>query len=202
MLERRLSSALKWPDTIPFRTYALVGAGLIALQALVLLAMGQPPICECGYIKLWHGIVSSPENSQHLTDWYTPSHVIHGFGFYFILWWATRNASMSIGLRFVLAIGLEMSWELLENTPLIINRYRQSGPAQGYAGDSVINSVFDTLSMVLGFALARVLPVWTVVALAVAMEIVTGYIIRDNLLLNIVQLIYPTEFISNWQLGK
>jgi hypothetical protein len=202
MLERHLPSAVRWSETISLRTYVLIGAGLVILQALVLLAMGQPPICACGYIKLWHGIVSSPENSQHLTDWYTPSHVIHGFGFYFILWWLTRNSSMSIGLRLVLAIGLEVSWELLENTPLIIDRYRQSGLAQGYAGDSVINSVFDTLSMVLGFALARVLPVWAIVTLAVAMEAVTGYIIRDNLLLNIIQLIYPTEFISNWQLGK
>jgi hypothetical protein len=202
VLERRPPSALKWPDTISFKTYALVGAGLIVLQALVLLAMGQPPICECGYAKLWHGIVSNPENSQHLTDWYTPSHIIHGFGFYFILWWITRNSSTPIGLKLVLAVAFEVSWELLENTPLIIDRYRQSGLAQGYAGDSVINSVFDTLSMVLGFALARVLPVWTIIALAAAMEAVTGYMIRDNLLLNIVQLIYPTAFISNWQLGK
>jgi hypothetical protein len=200
--ETRAAVTLTWLDEISFRTSVLIGAGLIALQALVLLAMGQPPICECGYIKLWHGVVSSPENSQHLTDWYTFSHVIHGFGFYWLFWLLAQRLPASLGLGFALAAGLEVSWEILENTPLIIDRYRESGLAQGYAGDSVVNSIADTLSMMLGFGMARILPVQVVLMSAIAMEIATAYMIRDNLLLNIVQLIHPTELISNWQLGK
>jgi len=175
----------------------LIGAALIALQGLVLLALGQPAICECGYVKLWHGVVSSPENSQQLTDWYTYSHVIHGIAFYLILWFAAP--AMPVGLRFVLALGLETGWEILENTPFIINRYRQSALALGYFGDSVVNSVSDTLAAAFGFAFARILPVWAIGALVLGTELYSAYMIRDNLLLNIIQLIYPSEVISSWQ---
>jgi hypothetical protein len=175
-----------------------MGAALIALQALVLLALGQPAICECGYVKLWHGIVSSSENSQQLTDWYTYSHVIHGIAFYLILWLAAP--AIPVGLRFVLALGLETGWEILENTPFIINRYRQSALALGYFGDSVVNSVFDTLAAALGFGVARILPVWAIAALVLGAELFSAYMIRDNLLLNIMQLIHPTEAISDWQM--
>lgn len=174
-----------------------VAAGLVALQALALLAMGHPLICTCGYIKLWHGIVSSSENSQHVTDWYTYTHVIHGFGFYLLLWLIAPR--MHFGLRLVLAVGLEGGWEVIENTPFIIERYRQSALAQGYFGDSIINSTFDTLATALGFFLARILPIWSVIAFAIALELFLGYMIRDNLTLNIIQLIYPSDVISNWQ---
>jgi len=184
----------------PLRTWVVIGASIVALQAAILLAMGQPPICACGTIKVWHGIVLSDENSQQLTDWNTFSHIIHGFGFYLLLWLIAPRAP--IGLRLVLAIGLEAGWEILENSPIIIDRYRQQALAQGYIGDSVINSVFDTLAMTLGFVLARILPLWVTVTLAVAMELFVGFMIRDNLMLNIIQLIYPSETISNWQARK
>jgi hypothetical protein len=184
----------------PLRIWVGIGFGIVVLQALILLAMGQPPICTCGTVKLWHGVVLSAENSQQLTDWYTFSHIIHGFGFYLLLWLIAPRAP--IGLRLVLAIGLEAGWEVLENSPMIIDRYRQQALAQGYVGDSVINSVFDTLAMVLGFVLARLLPVWVTVMLTVTMELFVGFMIRDNLTLNIIQLLYPSETISRWQSGR
>ena len=193
------NSAPKWSTGISFNTYLLVAAGFIALQGLVLLAMGQPPICECGYVTLWSGSVSGPENSQQLADWYTFSHIVHGIAFYLILWFVAPAAP--IGLRFALAVGIEVSWEILENTPLIINRYREAALAQGYFGDSVLNSVSDTLASVGGFVLARTLAVWTIGVLVIAAELFSAYMIRDNLVLNIIQLIYPSEAISNWQVG-
>ena len=194
------AAAASIPASWSWRVWALIGACIVALQAAILLAMGQPPICACGTIKVWHGIVLSDENSQQLTDWYTFSHVIHGFGFYLLLWLIAPRTP--VGLRLVLAIGLEAGWEILENSPIIIDRYRQQALAQGYIGDSVINSVSDTLAMTFGFVLARILPVWVTVALTVAMELFVGFMIRDNLMLNIIQLIYPSETISNWQARK
>ena len=181
------------------RTYLGIAAALVALQVLALLAMGQPFICECGIIKLFGGSILSPEMSQQLTDWYTYSHIIHGIGFYFLLWLVAP--AMPVGLRFALAVGLEASWEILENTPFIINRYRQSAIAHGYFGDSVVNSVFDTLAASFGFFVARTLPAWSTVALVIAMELFVGYMIRDNLTLNIIQLIFPNGAISVWQAG-
>jgi hypothetical protein len=177
----------------------VIAAGFIAVQAIALLAMGQPPICTCGVVKLWNGAVSSSENSQQLTDWYTYTHIIHGFGLYLLLWLIAPR--LPFGFRLALAVGLEAGWEVIENTPSVIDRYRQLALAQGYVGDSVINSVGDTLAGAFGFVLAYVLPTWLTVALTIAMELFVGFMIHDNLTLNIIQLIFSNGAISHWQAG-
>ena len=184
------------------KRYLAIAAGVVVLTALILLGMGRVPICECGHVKVWHGVVSSSENSQHLSDWYTFSHIIHGFGFYGLFWLIGRRFGWPLGLRLVLAVALESAWEILENTPMIINRYRATTIALDYYGDSVLNSIADIGWMTLGFLMASRLPVWLIVVLAIVMEVAVGLWIRDNLALNIIQLVYPLESILRWQQGS
>jgi len=186
-------------ERAPFGMALLTAAALLALQAIVLIVMGQPPICTCGTVKLWVGTVSGPENSQQLTDWYSFSHVIHGVGLYLLLWLIAPRTP--VALRFAIAVGLEAGWEIFENTPFIIARYRQQALANGYFGDSAINSVCDTVFAMVGFAFARRAPVWASVVLVIALEAFVGIMIRDNLTLNIIQLIHPSAAISRWQAG-
>ena len=180
--------------------WALLTAVILAAAAIALSAMGRVPICKCGYVKFWHGVVASSENSQHISDWYTFSHVIHGFGFYALLWLIGRR--WPIGLRLALATAIEGGWEILENTDMVINRYREATISLDYYGDSVLNSTLDIIFMMIGFAAASRLPVWTIVLTTIACELFVLWAIRDNLALNIIMLVYPLESIRNWQAGS
>jgi hypothetical protein len=179
------------------RFAALAALLIIVAAAAVELAMGRHLICTCRVVDLWIGARDSPKTSQMLADWYSLSHVVHGIIFYVALWITVRR--WPVERRFVMALILEATWEVIENTPLVIDRYRQTAAALGYNGDSVVNSVSDMLMMCAGFIAARKLPVRTCVLLVVLLELVPLVVIRDNLALNILNLLVPNHAIEAWQ---
>jgi hypothetical protein len=196
-----VADAADTPDApaarMPAKAWLSIIPALLVLQGLILLAEGRVPYCTCGYVKLWHGVVQSSENSQHIFDWYSFTHVLHGFWLYLLLWLVLPRAP--VAARLALAVLLEGGWEVLENTNFVIERYRASTISLDYYGDSVVNSIADTVSMMFGFVLAWFLPLWSVIGLGVAVEAGLLYMIRDDLLLNVVMLIYPLDGIKAWQ---
>ena len=172
---------------------------MLAATATLLLLMGRPPICTCGTIGLWVNEANSSRTSQMLADWYSFSHVVHGLLFYAGLWLLFRK--WPVERRFLVALAIEAAWEIVENTPMIINRYREETAALGYTGDSVLNSVSDIAMMALGFLIARKLPVWWSVAIILALELIPLIVIRDNLTLNVWMLLAPNDAIRVWQAG-
>ena len=178
---------------------AIAAIVLLAVTAALLYLMGRPLICTCGSIDLWVGEPNSSRTSQMLSDWYSPSHIVHGFLFFAGLWLVARRWPLE--RRFLAALAIEAAWEIVENTPLIINRYREETAALGYTGDSVFNSMSDIAMMIAGFVLARRLPVRASVAIVLVLELVPLFAIRDNLTLNVWMLLAPNEAIKAWQSG-
>lgn len=178
---------------------ALAAIILLIATAAILLAMGRPPICTCGTVDLWVAQANSSKTSQMLSDWYSASHIVHGFLFYVGLWLVFRR--WPVERRFLAALSIEAAWEIVENTPIIINRYREATAALGYTGDSVLNSMSDIAMMGLGFFLARRMPVWASVAIVIVLELIPLFVIRDNLTLNIWMLLAPNDALKAWQSG-
>lgn len=181
------------------RTYYFLTSAIIAGAGVIEYLMGRLAICKCGYVKLWESNIFSSGNSQHLADWYVFSHIIHGFAFYYFAKWLFPKKPL--GFWLVFAVFIEAGWEILENSPLIINRYREGTISLDYYGDSILNSVMDILFAVVGFFFASRLPVWLIIVLIIIMEVGVMYFIRDNLTLNILMLLYPSEAVRRWQIG-
>ena len=177
-----------------------LSVGIMLVTAAILAWMGHVLICKCGYVKLWHASRTDSETSQHLTDWYTYSHILHGI----VLYWLTgliAQGRLSVAARLLIATSIEAGWEIFENTPFIINRYRTVTISRDYFGDSIVNSLADITAMILGFLVAARLPAWVTVALLIGVEITLLVLIRDNLTLNIIMLIHPTDWLRAWQAG-
>lgn len=187
------------PPLTPDRRAYAAALLILAIYAAVEFAWARPPLCPCGTVKLWTGAVWSAENSQQVSDWYTPSHVIHGFLFYGAAWLVLPGKARRWALP--LAVLVEGSWELLENSPVIIDRYRAATAAAGYSSDSILNSMSDVVFMMLGFRIARTLPVWLTIGLALFFELLALAVIRDNLTLNVLMLTWPIDSIRVWQAG-
>ncbi|MBB5732348.1 hypothetical protein FHS61_001357 [Altererythrobacter atlanticus] len=188
---------------LPHRS-ALIATLAIFLGAVaVLFAMGRPPICTCGHVALWHGTVQSAGNSQHITDWYSPSHFTHGLIMYFASWllWSRWRLFGGRPARWAMPIAVlvEAAWEVLENTPMIIDRYREVTISWGYVGDSIVNSAADIGWMAAGFLYAAKLPWKASLATGIALELFTAWMIRDNLALNVLMLVWPLEAVRQWQ---
>lgn len=187
---------------LPDRAGKIAAIGVALGIVIILLGMHRPPICPCGTIRLWQGVVESAENSQQISDWYSFSHVIHGFLFYgaaHLIWRRFGLSAVAPVWALALAVLVEGSWEILENSPIIIDRYRAVTVSYGYSGDSVLNSAADMGFMAVGFLFAARVPALLTVAIAIAFELFTLYNIRDNLTLNVLMLATPVEAVREWQ---
>jgi hypothetical protein len=175
------------------------GCLIVAATAFIEIAMNRVLVCECGFVRFWSGNVQSSENSQQFSDPYTFTHVVHGLFFYLML--RLLAPAMSLGSRALAAIGLESAWEIIENSSAVIERYRAATLSLDYYGDSVLNSVGDIVAAIIGFLLAARLPTWASIILFIAIEIILLFLIRDNLTLNVVMLLFPIQAIRQWQGG-
>jgi len=170
---------------------------LSAAAAVAERAMGRTWLGTDGRFGLWEGNVWSSEQSQRLADPYSFTHVVHGLLFYALLWLSWRR--LPVRYRLVVAVGLEAAWEVLENSPIVIDRYRAVTIALGYTGDSILNSMSDVLMMAIGFLLAWRLRPRVSVAAVVLIELGLLFWVRDNLTLNVLMLVHPIEAIKVWQ---
>jgi len=181
------------------KRYLYASAGIVVFFVLVLYLMGRIPFCECGAVRFWGGVRLNSEMSQQFADIYSPSHFLHGVAFFWVLWTFRKKISLSLGAMFLAALVVEAGWEIFENTDFIINRYREVTISYDYYGDSISNSVGDVIFMALGFLFAARTPWWASVAAVLVFELGILYLIRDNLTLNVIMLVYPFESILRWQ---
>ena len=180
-----------------FSRAAGVAVAVMLLAVVYLRWQGRVWWCECGQLTPISLSVNSQHNSQHLLDPYSLSHLLHGVLFFGMLWPFRRHLSLPV--RALIAALIEIGWEVLENSPIIIDRYRAATIALGYSGDSIVNSLGDVLSFVAGFYAARKLGLWWSIAILLVVELAMLWLMRDNLTLNVLMLLWPIDAIRNWQ---
>jgi hypothetical protein len=189
-------------STNPFATYPYqtLLISLIVIAALFALDL-QDRVwwCEAGDLSPWSWQVLSRHNSQHLIDPYSFTHVLHGILEFWLIGLVFRR--LPVAWRFVIAIFIESSWEVVENTNYVINRYRETTISLNYFGDSIANSLSDIVCCGLGFLIAYKIGRWWSLAVFTIMEIVLLVWIHDSLLLNILMLIWPVAGVKHWQTG-
>jgi hypothetical protein len=181
----------------PYQTSVIALIVLTAVFALNLL--GRVWWCDAGDMLPWSWVVNSRHNSQHLIDPYSFTHFLHGILEFWLIGLIFRR--IPLAWRFVIAIFIESSWEVVENTNYVINRYREATISLDYFGDSIANSFFDIVFCGLGFLIAYKIGRWWSLAVFVVMEIVLLLWIRDSLMLNIVMLVWPLDGVKHWQMG-
>jgi len=164
----------------------------------ILKTLGREWWCKCGEPFLWASDIWSTHTSQHFLDPYSFSHFLHGIVFFWSLRLLLKRASP--GLLFLLSIAIESCWEIAENSPFIIERYRAGTIALDYFGDSIINSLADIGCAALGFMFAASVRFRAALAVFVLIELILLVLIRDNLTLNVLMLIYPIDGIKQWQM--
>jgi hypothetical protein len=178
----------------------LVLSFVVGITVIWLRSQGRRWWCRIGDLSPWSGGIHSPHTSQHVADPYSFTHFLHGLLFYALFRYLAGRLRWDT--RFVLAIALECLWEVVENSGMVIDRYRRATIALGYEGDGVINSLGDVASCGLGFLVAGRLPVRWSIALFLAVEVALLITYRDNLLLNVIMLVYPFEAVKSWQMGR
>lgn len=185
------------PDRRSLAAVVASCVGIATVAAIAERAMGRTWLGPDGRFAFWEGNIWSSEQSQRFADPYSVSHIVHGFLFYAFLWWVARR--LPVRTRLIAAVALEAAWEILENSPIVINRYRAVTIALGYVGDSILNSMSDVLMAAVGFLLASRLERWASVATVVVLEVGMVLWVRDNLTLNVIMLIHPIAAIKAWQ---
>ncbi len=190
---------MAWHEKISLPAALGISAGIIAACAAALHFMGRVPICTCGTVMLWYPDINGSGNSQHLFDWYSFTHVLHGFFYYFIIWIADRKKRLSFAAKLIIAVALASGWEIIENSNWIIERYRAVTVSLDYFGDSILNSVTDILCAAFGIFLASRIRWQLSLAFCIIVECFLAYFVRDNLTINIIMLIHPIEAIKAWQ---
>ncbi len=179
--------------------FAVAAALLVVVHVTGLHLLGRSWIAADGVVRLWEGHAFSVNMSQELTDWYSFSHIIHGFIFYGLLKWIAPG--LPVPMRLLIAMGVEITWEMAENSPMVIEAYRRQALAAGYVGDSILNSVSDLAMMCTGFVIAWRVRTRYVIALALAFEILTAVVIRDGLFFNVLNFALPLKAVHAWQSG-
>ncbi len=173
-------------------------AMLFLVAAVALWTQGRVWWCQAGDMMPWSWDIWTTHNSQHVIDPYAFTHVLHGVLEFWLIGLVFRR--MPLAWRLALAVAIEGTWEVAENSAFIIERYRTVTLSLDYFGDSIINSLADMVCCASGFAIAYKLRFWKSLALFLATEAILIAWIRDSLVINIIMLIYPIEALKVWQM--
>lgn len=181
----------------PLIWYSLLSLLLVGLMGAMELWLGRNLACPCG-IKLWHSVISNYGNSQHLFDWYSMVHVLHGLAYYWLVTLFDRKNKLSIIQKFVIAVFLSCAFEVIENTKWIIAAYRSHYSTFHYTGDSVVNSIGDVISVSIGFWVTTKAKLWMSITFFCVDVILIVYALNTVITSNTIIILDKIQHMKFW----